>query len=363
MAAEPVLYRVGHRLGNLQLRRMPDSGENSRLPPRIARGRPAHARHRHKPVGVAADQQDRDADPGGHRPVAPRAADHPKQRTRRGKQRLVTGLRVPAAAGQRDRRLHQRGVGPRRVGETQLDLLPDGRLRRAVRQRPGQHLAEAGQREQREPADHRPVRLLPRHRRRRKGRVDQHKPGDGAGRRRRLQHRDQPAHGVADQDHRRPRDLPREPVNEPRVGLHGGLAPRSRGEAEPVQVQRHRPPALGQPRPDPAPVQVRAAQAVHEDKRRTARPARPARAELDPVHRAVQRGQVTARAPRRRELVGGLGRAGRQRSRTGNRRPAPRTVRHATIIHGARQPRAPASHGERQPLGSSPAAAMSTNIA
>jgi hypothetical protein len=300
MPAQPVPYRGGDPVGRLQLRRVPDSGQDNRLPARVPGGRPAHAGHRHQPVGLAADEQDRDPHRGHHLPVAPAQANYPHQRPGCGQEGLVPGPQALAVAfgGQRDRRGEQRRVDPGRVGEAEVDDPLDGRLRRLAGQhRPDVELAQAGQRVHQELAPHHPVGGL---RRQRQGRVDQDKTGHGVRRAGRLHDRDQPAHGVPGQDHRRAGDLPDEPVEQPGVALHGGRGPGARGQAEPVQVKRDRAAPSGQPGPDQAPVQVRPAQAVHEHDRRPAARSRLA-VELDPVHRRVQVGDVAARSPRRGE--------------------------------------------------------------
>jgi len=315
MPAQPVPHRAGHRIGRLQLRRVPDTGQDNRLPARVPGGRPAHAGHRHQPVGLAADEQDRYPHRGHHLPVPPAQANHPHQRPGRGQERLVPGLwaLVAALGGQRDRRGEQGRVDPGRVGEAELDDPLDGQLRRPPgHHRPDVHLAQAGQRVHQELAPDHPVGDPRRHR---QGRVDQHQPGHGVRCAGRLHDGDQAAHRVAGQDHRRPGDLPDETVEQPGVGLHGGRGAGARGQAEPVQVQRDRPAPFGQPGPDQAPVQVRAAQAVHEHDRRAARgsagsggddPPEPPRGrlaagEFDPVHRAVEVGDIAARSPPRRE--------------------------------------------------------------
>jgi hypothetical protein len=207
-----------------------------------------------------------------------------------------------ALGGQRDRRGEQGRVDPGRVGEAEFDDPLDGLLRwPAGHHRPDVELAQAGQRVQQELAPHHPVGDL---RRQRQGRVDQHQAGHGLRRAGRLHDRDQAAHGVPGQDHRRTGDLPDEPVEQPGIALDGGRDAAARGQAEPVQVQRDRPAPFGQPRPDQAPVQVRAAQAVHEHDGRAARGGRRPggrRAELDPVHRRAQVSDVAARSPRRGE--------------------------------------------------------------
>jgi hypothetical protein len=314
----------------------------------MAGGGLAHGRYRDQPVGLAADEQDRDTDAGHHGRVPLTPAEDQQQRPRGGEEhpgagRGVGGRGRVAQRGQRDIGLDQLRVGPGRVGEAQLEDPLDGVGRRGAREQlRDEDLAEAGQRVQQELGGHQPVGFL---RRQRERGIDQDhargRRGMGGG----LQDADQAAHGVADQDGRRADDLGDEPVHEARVGLHRGGAARARGQAEAVQVQRHRAAARRQVRPELAPVQVRAAQAVHEhDRRPTVGGAVGLGAglggglgvglggELDPVDGAVQVGDEALRAPgrgvvpgrqaRHRRAGAGLRRAGRVGP--GHRRPGHR---------------------------------------
>ena len=73
----------------------------------------ADGRYRYQPVGVAADEQDRDAHRGHHLLVTPPMASHPHERTRSREEGFLfafggDGLTL---AGQRDRRRQHRRVG------------------------------------------------------------------------------------------------------------------------------------------------------------------------------------------------------------------------------------------------------------
>jgi hypothetical protein len=309
---------------------VPDSGEDDAVPARIAGGGLAHGRHRDQPVGLAADEQDRDADAGHLRRVPLTPAENQQQGPRGGEEHPGAGRggggrgRV-APGGHGDFGLDQLRIGPGRVGEAQLEDPLDRVGRRDAREqlRDG-HLAQAGQRVQQELGGHRPVWLL---RRQRERGIDQ---DHARGRRRAgggLQDADHAAHGVADQDGRRADDLGDEPVDEARVGVHRGAAARARGQAEAVQVQRHRAAARRQVRAELAPVQVRAAQAVHQHDRRLAVGgvrglAAGLGGELDPVDGAVQVGDVALRAPGRGVVPGRRARRDRAGARLRRAGPA-----------------------------------------
>jgi hypothetical protein len=111
---------------------------------------------------------------------------------------------------------------------------------------------------------------------------------------RRLQDGQHPAHRVPDEDRRLSRDLADELIEQGQVRVDRRRAAEPLRQAEAAQVQRQRPASGAKLRADESPVQVRAAEAVDEDDRRTCCLG----PELEPVHRPGQRGDVAARTPR-----------------------------------------------------------------
>src|SRR3984893_8991784 len=78
VAVQPVADRGGGVVGDFEHRRMSDSGEDNGLPAGIAGRGLAHGRHRDQPVVLAADEQDRDVDPGHHFVVIPATGEYPQ---------------------------------------------------------------------------------------------------------------------------------------------------------------------------------------------------------------------------------------------------------------------------------------------
>src|SRR5664279_2322461 len=87
----------------------------------------------------------------------------------------------------------------------------------------------------------------------------------------RLQDRDQPAHRVADQDHRTVGHLPQKPVQHLLVGGDRGRVRASLGVTETNQVKGQNPAGVCQQRGERGPVDQRPAQPVHHHQQWTAR--------------------------------------------------------------------------------------------
>jgi hypothetical protein len=127
---QPVGEHPEDLTGHLELRSMPDPGEDGALPAEIAGRGLADGGHRHQPVFGTADEQHRDGRRGHRREVAARTADHPHQGPGRGQERFVAVRGRLALDGQRDRRRDHRGIGPGRDGEAEIDNTLDGLARR-----------------------------------------------------------------------------------------------------------------------------------------------------------------------------------------------------------------------------------------